>query len=131
MEDGVALRMSGRGDAPIGGSGRAGDLFIRINVAPSKLFKRQGANLFYEAPIPVHAALLGGKVRVPTLDGEFDVRVPAGTQPGEQMVLKGHGITATHRPGKGDLFVTFNLQVPRSVTLPVRCPGFMWMKRSV
>ncbi|KAI0359095.1 hypothetical protein OH77DRAFT_1575621 [Trametes cingulata] len=116
VEDGMALKLPGQGDAPIGGTGRPGDLLVRINVAPSKTFKRQGANLYHEARIPVHTALLGGRVRVPTLDGEVDVRVPSGTQPGEQMVLKGHGISPALRSGKGDLFVTFNVQLPRSLT---------------
>ncbi|KAI0374455.1 hypothetical protein BV20DRAFT_936163 [Pilatotrama ljubarskyi] len=116
VEDGMALKIPGQGDAPLGGTGRPGDLLVRINVAPSKTFKRQGANLYHEARIPVHTALLGGRVRVPTLDGEVDVRVPSGTQPGEQMVLKGHGISPALRSGKGDLFVTFNVQLPRSLT---------------
>ena len=111
----MTLKVPGQGDAPLGGSGRQGDLLVRINVASSKVFKRQGANLYHEARIPVHTALLGGRVRVPTLDGEVDVRVPSGTQPGEQMVLKGHGISPSFGSGPGDMFVTFNVQLPRSV----------------
>ncbi|KAI0670179.1 hypothetical protein C8Q78DRAFT_975891 [Trametes maxima] len=116
VEDGMTLKLPGEGDSPLGGSGRKGDLLVHINVASSKVFKRQGANLYFEARIPVHAALLGGRVRVPTLDGEVDVRVPSGTQPGEQMVLKGHGVSPAFRGNKGDLFVTFNVQLPRSLT---------------
>lgn len=115
VEDGVTIKVPGQGDAPLSGKGRPGDLLVRINVASSKTFKRQGANLYHEARIPVHTALLGGKVRVPTLDGEVDVRVPSGTQPGEQMMLKGHGIAPAFRSGQGDMFVTFNVQLPRFV----------------
>lgn len=111
----MAMRIPGQGDAPIGGSGQPGDLLVRINVAPSQVFKRQGANLYHDARIPVQTALLGGRLRVPTLDGEVDVRVPSGTQPGEQMVLKGRGVSSATRSGKGDLFVTFNVQLPRCV----------------
>ena len=111
----MTLKVPGQGDAPLGGSGRAGDLLVRINVAPSKIFKRQGANLYHDARIPVHTALLGGRVRVPTLDGEVDVRVPPGTQPGEQMILRGHGVSPTYAAGTGDMLVTFSVQVPRSV----------------
>ena len=122
VEDGMTLRMLGQGDSsPSGNNGRPGDLLVRINVASSKLFKRQGANLYHEAQIPVHTALIGGRVRVPTLDGEVDVRVPSGTQPGEQMVLKGHGITPGNRAGKGDMLVTFNIRIPRFVNLSARC----------
>ena len=111
----MTVKVPELGDAPIGGRGRPGDLLVRVNVATSKTFKRQGANLYHEARIPVHTAVLGGRVRVPTLDGEVDVRIPSGTQPGEQMVLKGHGIAPAFRPGKGDMFVTFNVQLPRFV----------------
>ncbi|TBU34968.1 hypothetical protein BD311DRAFT_648323 [Dichomitus squalens] len=116
VEDGMTLRVPSQGDAPLDSSSRPGDLLVRINVASSKVFRRQGANLYHEARIPVHTALLGGRVRVPTLDGEVDVRVPSGTQPGEQMVLKGHGITPTFGRGTGDLLVTFNVQLPRALT---------------
>ncbi|CDO70256.1 hypothetical protein BN946_scf184942.g56 [Trametes cinnabarina] len=116
VEDGVALKIPGQGDAPVSGTGRPGDLLVRINVAPSKTFKRQGSHLYHEVRIPVHTALLGGRVRVPTLDGEVDVRVPSGTQPGEQMVLRGHGVAPAYQNNKGDLYVTFNVQLPRSLT---------------
>ncbi|KAI0823068.1 hypothetical protein BC628DRAFT_1316910 [Trametes gibbosa] len=116
VEDGMTMQIPGQGDAAIGGPGRPGDLLVRISVASSQVFKRQGANLYHDVRIPVQKALLGGRVRVPTLDGEVDVRVPSGTQPGEQMVLKGHGISPATRSGKGDLFVTFNIQLPRSLT---------------
>ena len=111
----MTVKVSELGDSPIGGRGRPGDLLVRVNVAASKTFKRQGANLYHEARIPVHTALLGGRVRVPTLDGEVDVRVPPGTQPGEQMILRGHGVSPTYAAGTGDMLVTFNVQVPRSV----------------
>ncbi|KAI9066695.1 hypothetical protein FKP32DRAFT_1673697 [Trametes sanguinea] len=116
VEDGVAIKLPGQGDASLSGTGRAGDLLVRINVAPSKTFKRQGSHLYHDVRIPVHTALLGGRVRVPTLDGEVDVRVPSGTQPGEQMVLRGHGVSPAFRKDKGDLYVTFNVQLPRSLT---------------
>lgn len=100
------------------GKGQRGDLFVRLAVAPSPVFSRQGANLSYQARIPFHRALLGGIVRVPTLDGEVDVRIPGGTQQGEEMVLKGRGVSYLNGKGTGDLFVKFNLQLPRSMILP-------------
>jgi len=118
VEDGMSLRIPNAGDAPMAGKGRAGDLLVKVNVASSKTFRRKGANLYHEARIPLHTALLGGRVRVPTLDGEVDVRVPGGTQQGEEMVLKDRGVTRTIGSGadKGDLFVTFSVQLPRSLT---------------
>ncbi|KZT19399.1 hypothetical protein NEOLEDRAFT_1142188 [Neolentinus lepideus HHB14362 ss-1] len=116
VEDGMTIRVPNAGDAPVGGKGQPGDLLVRVHVAPSKQFRRQGANLYHEARIPVHTALLGGRVRVPTLDGEVDVRVPGGTQQGEEMVLKGRGVQRVFAGDKGDLFVTFSVQLPRSLT---------------
>ncbi|KAF5377428.1 hypothetical protein D9615_005145 [Tricholomella constricta] len=116
VEDGMSLRVSKAGDAPISGKGPTGDLFVRVRVAASKSFVRQGANLYHEARIPMHAALLGGKVRVPTLDGDVDVRIPGGTQQGEEMVLKGRGVPPPYGGEKGDLFVAFSVVLPRSLT---------------
>jgi molecular chaperone DnaJ len=109
----MSVRVSGAGDAPTSGTGSPGDLLVRINVAPSKTFRRQGVNIHHDARIPLHTALLGGKVRVPTLDGEVEVRVPGGTQQGQECVLKGRGVPALYGSEKGDLFVSFAIQIPR------------------
>lgn len=109
----MTIRVPNSGDAPLAGKGQTGDLLVRVSVASSKLFRRQGTNLYHEARIPLHTALLGGRVRVPTLDGEVDVRVPGGTQQGEEMVLKGRGIQPVYGGNKGDMFVTFIVQIPR------------------
>jgi DnaJ-class molecular chaperone len=113
IEDGMSVRVPNAGDAPMSGKGSLGDLLVRVRVAPSKQFQRQGANLYHQARIPMHTALLGGKVRVPTLDGDVDVRVPSGTQPGEEMVLKGRGVSSVYGSSHGDLFVAFSVQLPR------------------
>ena len=101
------------GDAPLANKGPRGDLYIRLNITPSSVFSRQGSNLYYQARVPFHKALLGGIVRVPTLNGEVDVRIPGGTQQGEEMVLKGKGVPVMRGLGTGDLFVNFTLQLPR------------------
>lgn len=116
IEDGMSVRVSGAGDAPTSGTGIPGDLLVRVNVAPSNLFRRQGVNIHHDARIPLHTALLGGKVRVPTLDGEVEVRVPGGTQQGQECVLKGRGVPALYGGEKGDLFVSFTIQIPRTLT---------------
>lgn len=113
VEDGMTLRLDRMGDAPISGAGVNGDLLVRVNVARSQAFTRQGSNLYYDARIPFHTAILGGKVRVPTLEGDVDVRVPGGTQPGEEMVLKGRGVPPLYGSGRGDLFVRFAVTLPR------------------
>ncbi|KAG8220033.1 hypothetical protein J3R82DRAFT_1046 [Butyriboletus roseoflavus] len=113
VEDGMTIRVPGAGDAPLTGKGSYGDLLVRVGVAPSKIFRRQGANLHHEARIPLHIGLLGGRVRVPTLDGHVDVRVPSGTQHGEEMVLRDHGVPSVFGGDKGDLFVSFTIELPR------------------
>ncbi|KJA26020.1 hypothetical protein HYPSUDRAFT_36880 [Hypholoma sublateritium FD-334 SS-4] len=115
-EEGMTIRIPAMGDVPLQGRGVKGDLFVRLKVTPSTVFHRQGAQLHFTAKIPFHKALLGGIVRVPTLDGEVDVRIPGGTQQGEEMVLKGRGVSHLHGNGHGDLFVKFALQLPRTMT---------------
>ena len=111
----MTIRVPNAGDAPDHGKGPAGDVLVRVNVAASKVFRRQGPNIYHDARIPLHTALLGGRVRVPTLDGDVDVRVPGSTQQGQEMVLKNHGIQPVFGGEKGDLFVTFTVQIPRQV----------------
>lgn len=117
VEDGMKVRVTGQGDGPISGDGPPGDLYVRISVKPSKDFKRQGMHIFHNAKVPLHVALLGGRHRIPTLDGEVDIRVPAGTQPGEEMVLRGKGVPRIGRGmDKGDLMVGFQVQMPRHLS---------------
>lgn len=117
VDDGFRIRKDGFGDVPLSGAGTPGSLYVRINVAPSRIWRRQGSTLFYPATIPFHTAILGGKVRVPTLDGPVEVRVPAGTQVGEEMILPGRGVPSPTRRGqKGDLMVQFEVSMPRSLT---------------
>jgi len=113
VDDGMRLQMQGKGDAPLGGKGRAGDLFVRINVQPSKVFTRQGANLYETVNVPFYDAVLGGRARVATLDQDVEIKVPGGTQPGEDMVLRGRGIKKLYKNDNGDLIVKFNVTIPR------------------
>jgi len=77
----------------------------------------KGDLLYHDAPIPLQTAVLGGRVRVPTLDGDVEVRVSPGTQPGEDCVLRGRGVESISRKGsKGDLFISFSVEIPRSLT---------------
>lgn len=117
VEDGMKVKMPGMGDMPLGGSGSPGDLFVRVNVKPSAVFRRQGTNLYHDAKVPLHTALLGGRVRIPTLEGDVEVRVREGTQNGEEAVLKGRGVKSVYsqrgRDDRGDLVVGWKIQIPR------------------
>ena len=77
-------------------SGRAGDALITVNIAPHPYLKPEGANLRVEVPVTLYEAVLGGKVRVPTLDGAVELAIPAGTSAGRTFRLKGKGL-----PSKG------------------------------
>ncbi len=118
----LLVRRRGRNDYPRSESGRCSSnwkggrpvtCLCGVSVAPSKQFTRQGANLFHEVKVPFHTALLGGRVRVPTIDGDVDVRLPGGTQQGEEMVLKGRGVPEVRNGLSGDLYVTFSVVLPR------------------
>lgn len=120
VDDGAKIRLEGAGDAPLEGKGPNGSLYVRIHVRKSNVWRRQGANLHYAAKVPLHVALLGGRVRVPTLEGDVEVRVPAGTQVGDEMLLRGRGVAnllSRRASGeKGDLLVGFEVAIPRSLT---------------
>lgn len=114
VDDGAQVRVDAAGDVPLQGAGKPGALYVRISVKPSKIWRRQGSNLYFPAALPVHTAMLGGRVRVPTLDGDVELRVPAGTQVGDEMLLRGRGVPNVMRKGdKGDLLVQFDVQIPR------------------
>ncbi|EIW72456.1 hypothetical protein TREMEDRAFT_25144 [Tremella mesenterica DSM 1558] len=120
IDDGMQMRIPGAGDTPLSGSGPPGDLLVRVNIKPSAVFRRQGTNLYHDAKVPLHVAVLGGKVRIPTLEGDVEVRVREGTQSGEEAVLRGRGIRNIMRSGagsdRGDLVVCWRIQVPRSLS---------------
>jgi DnaJ-class molecular chaperone len=108
LSDGQQIRLKGQGVT--GSRGRAGDLLITVSIAPHPLFKREGADLRIELPIALYEAVLGGKVRVPTLDGAVELAIPPGTNSGRTFRLKGRGFPA--REGKGDLLATVRVMLP-------------------
>ena len=108
IADGKQIRLKGQGmPAPHGGP--PGDVLITISIEPHPLFKLEGQNLRLELPIALHEAVLGAKVRVPTLDGAVELAIPANTSSGRTFRLKGKGL-----PGKdaGDLYVTTRIVLP-------------------
>jgi DnaJ-class molecular chaperone len=108
LADGQQIRLKGQGHA--GPGGRAGDLLIAVSVAPHPLFKRDGADLRLELPVTLYEAVLGGKVRVPTLDGAVELAIPPGTNSGRTFRLKGKGFPG--KGGAGDLLATIRIMLP-------------------
>ncbi|CAG8486832.1 9643_t:CDS:2, partial [Racocetra persica] len=115
-EDGMRIRIPKKGDAPFDSEGLPGDLIVRVRVAPHKTFKRQGSNVFVEAQVPFHTAILGGSIRVPTIDGDVELNVPAGSQPDQQMVMKTRGIRKVGTNYRGDQIVVFKVPLPKTLT---------------
>lgn len=108
LTSGQTIRLKGQGWPSPGG--RAGDALITINVAPHSLFKPDGSDLRVELPITLYEAVLGGKVRVPTLDGAVELAIPAGTHSGRTFRLKGKGLKA--KDATGDLLATVRIVLP-------------------
>ncbi|HEV2427832.1 MAG TPA: DnaJ C-terminal domain-containing protein, partial [Acidimicrobiales bacterium] len=94
----------------------AGDLFVDVHVAPDSRFARKGRHVTTSVTVPLTGAILGTTVEVPTLDGPVTLKVPAGTQPGTTMRVRGRGVPASGRHGAGDLLVTVGLAVPEKLT---------------
>jgi DnaJ-class molecular chaperone len=108
LNDGQTIRLKGQGIA--GSGGRAGDLLITVSIAPHPLFARTGADLRLELPVTLYEAVLGAKVRVPTLDGAVELAIPPGTSSGRTFRLKGKGFPA--KEGKGDLLAAIRIVLP-------------------
>lgn len=115
VETGSRLRVTGEGEAGIGG-GQSGDLFVVLHVAEHRRFERQGANLYSAVPITFAQAALGAEIKVDTLDGDEDLKIPAGTQTGTVFRVKGEGMPVLGGRGKGDLFVAVTLITPKTLT---------------
>jgi len=112
IEAGRRIRLSGEGEAGVRG-GPSGDLYILINVKGHKFFKRDGANLFARVPIAMTTATLGGEVSVPTIEGKTTkVKIPGGTQTGQQMRLKEKGMPVMRSNQTGDLFIEIFVETP-------------------
>ena len=115
VETGSRLRVTGEGEAGASGGG-AGDLFVVIHVKDHEMFERQGANLYVSFPLTFAQAALGSEIKVKSLDGEEDLKVPAGTQTGTIFRLRGKGMPALGGRGRGDLFVAATLITPKNLT---------------
>lgn len=111
VDDSYAMILNGEGDVGLYG-GRPGDLYASLSVKPSKIFHREGSDIFYELPINFAQAALGDKVEVPSLDGGIKLDIPPGTQDGRPFRLKGKGIAHANGRGKGDEVVIVRVVTP-------------------
>lgn len=115
-EDGLALRIAGKGSPSETPGGAPGDLLVIIRSAPDERFERAGANLWRNQEIGVADAVLGTEISVPTLDASVTVKVPPGTQHNSELRLRGKGLPRFGARGRGDLYVRVLVHIPEKLS---------------
>jgi molecular chaperone DnaJ len=114
VKDGTRIKLKGKGEAGFGGAA-AGDLYVVTRVEPSKIYERRGDDLIVAVPVPYSTAALGAKVEVPTPEGTVQLKIPAGTEDGKLLRIKGRGAPRLKGSGKGDVLARIKIQVPKKV----------------
>ena len=109
IESGTVLRLRGKGQR---GPGGAGDALVEVTVLPHPRFSRKGTDIQLDQPVPLATAVLGGKVRVPTIDGEVSLSIPKGSSSGRTLRLKGKGISDARTGAVGDQLVRLMVELP-------------------
>lgn len=114
VTEGQKLRVAGRGEAGSGG-GAAGDLYLRVRLAKHPDFEVEDHNLIYEAELAPWEAVLGANLSVPALDGRVNIKIPAGTQNGQKLRVRGRGLPSRNG-ARGDLIIVARIAVPAKLT---------------
>jgi curved DNA-binding protein len=116
VHTGSRVRLSGQGE-PGQNGGLAGDLYLIINVLPDKIFEREGDDLHLEVPVDIFTAIIGGEIRVPTLERPLILKIPTRTNAGQSFRLRGKGMPHLGDPKtRGDLFALIKLVLPDPLT---------------
>ncbi|MGF1668921.1 MAG: DnaJ C-terminal domain-containing protein [Balneolaceae bacterium] len=117
IRSGKKLKLSGKGatSSTLTG-GKRGDLYLKINVQEGDAYQRKGSDIYYDHPIDLYTAVLGGETTVPTMDGKIKLNIPAGTSGGKLFRLKGHGMPEMKNGKKGDFYVRTNIEIPKNLS---------------
>lgn len=116
VEDGTRIRLSGEGEAGPRGAG-PGDLYVHVAIRQHAIFQRDGANIFCRVPLRMGQAALGGEIEVPTIDGTAaKVKIPAGTQSGDQFRLRSRGFSVLRSTQRGDMYIQVAVETPQNLT---------------
>ena len=115
IDEGQRISLRGEGESGKFG-GPSGDLYIAIKIAKHPVFARSGYDVFVDIPLTFAEAALGAKIIVPTIHGKIEMSIPEGTQNGDRFVLKGKGISSLRGIGKGNQYVTVNIEIPRKLS---------------
>jgi molecular chaperone DnaJ/curved DNA-binding protein len=130
VDTGSRIRVAGKGNAGMFG-GAAGDLYIVTNVGSHPYFKRKGDNIYCTIPITVPEAALGAKIEVPTIDGKARLRIPPGTQSGQQFRLKERGVPSLRGGGtRGDQYVETKIVLPKVISEETKALLHEWEKKN-
>ncbi len=120
IDEGHQIRLSGEGEVgPRGGP--AGNLYVAVHVTPHPILRRDGTEIFYDLPLSIAQAALGTRAHIPTIEGDEELEVRPGTQPGTEIRLRGRGVPHLRRPGtRGDLHVMVHVNVPTKLSKRAR-----------
>jgi len=119
VDTNTTMRLSGEGDVGDLG-GPAGNLYINIKVRSDPFFRRTGTDIHINVPLSISQAALGSTVTVPTVAGEVDLRIPAGTQPSDKLVMRNKGVPKMGGKGHGSQYVHVKVAVPKKLTAKQR-----------
>jgi molecular chaperone DnaJ len=116
VEDGTRIRIAGEGEAGSAGT-PPGDLYVHVGLRPHELFHRDGAHILCRVPVRMPLAALGGEIEVPAIDGtRAKVKIPAGTQTGDQFRLRGKGFSVLRSQQRGDMVIQVAVETPQHLT---------------
>ena len=116
VEDGTRIRLAGKGEAGPQGA-PPGDLYVHVSIRPHPIFQRDGANVFVRFPLRLSQAALGGEIEAPVIDGsKVRVKIPPGTQTGDQIRLRNKGFSVLHSAARGDMYIHVVVETPQHLT---------------